>query len=320
MRAPRRLGPRGRHPRRCAWTRCGRSAIAPFGIDLDGLDVEALTETLRALPPEQPRRPGLRERAGPHADQPAHEHRLRRSAPATCRELALGWCTYNGDHMSMYNPNVSIPKTLVKFLVGWAAEQRVRRRGPARRCSTSSPREISPELLPTDADGRDRAGDRERRSAPTSCTTSSCTTSCATARRRRRSSSWPSTPTFDRDVPAGRAAAAGCGCSCGASSPTSSSGRACRTARRSARSACRRAATGMPSDASAASVVRGNGRMISTEYDVVSCVQLPGWQSSRSLSVVGSFSYRSSRTNSIASSPVLTRPSSCAHERRGESA
>ena len=37
-------------------------------------------------------------------------------------ELALGWCTYNGDHMSMYNPNVSIPKTLVKFLVRWAAE------------------------------------------------------------------------------------------------------------------------------------------------------------------------------------------------------
>ena len=37
-------------------------------------------------------------------------------------ELALGWATYNGDHMSMYNPNVSIPKTLVKFLVRWAAE------------------------------------------------------------------------------------------------------------------------------------------------------------------------------------------------------
>ena len=45
-------------------------------------------------------------------------------------ELALGWCTYNGDHMSMYNPNSSIPKTLVKFLVDWAAAQRVRRRGP----------------------------------------------------------------------------------------------------------------------------------------------------------------------------------------------
>src|SRR6185369_14133428 len=37
-------------------------------------------------------------------------------------ELALGWCTYNGDHISMYNPNVSIPKTLVKFLVRWAAQ------------------------------------------------------------------------------------------------------------------------------------------------------------------------------------------------------
>lgn len=37
-------------------------------------------------------------------------------------ELALGWATYNGDHMSMYAVNASIPKTLVKYLVGWAAE------------------------------------------------------------------------------------------------------------------------------------------------------------------------------------------------------
>src|SRR5262249_2795143 len=37
-------------------------------------------------------------------------------------ELALGWCTYNADHMSGYNPNASIPKTLVKFLIRWAAE------------------------------------------------------------------------------------------------------------------------------------------------------------------------------------------------------
>ena len=36
-------------------------------------------------------------------------------------ELALGWCTYNGDHMSMYGVNASIPKTLVKYLVKWAA-------------------------------------------------------------------------------------------------------------------------------------------------------------------------------------------------------
>lgn len=37
-------------------------------------------------------------------------------------ELCLGWCTYNGDHMSMYAVNVSIPKTLVKYLVSYFAE------------------------------------------------------------------------------------------------------------------------------------------------------------------------------------------------------
>ncbi|MDO4510457.1 MAG: NAD(+) synthase, partial [Bacteroidales bacterium] len=36
-------------------------------------------------------------------------------------ELALGWATYNGDHMSMYNVNASIPKTLAKYLVEWFA-------------------------------------------------------------------------------------------------------------------------------------------------------------------------------------------------------
>ena len=37
-------------------------------------------------------------------------------------ELALGWATYNGDHMSMYGVNASIPKTLVRYLVNWVAE------------------------------------------------------------------------------------------------------------------------------------------------------------------------------------------------------
>lgn len=36
-------------------------------------------------------------------------------------ELALGWCTYNADHMSMYGVNVSVPKTLIKSLIGWYA-------------------------------------------------------------------------------------------------------------------------------------------------------------------------------------------------------
>ena len=40
-------------------------------------------------------------------------------------ELALGWATYNGDHMSMYGVNGSIPKTLVKYLVEWVANHKV---------------------------------------------------------------------------------------------------------------------------------------------------------------------------------------------------
>ena len=37
-------------------------------------------------------------------------------------ELALGWCTYNGDHMSMYGVNASIPKTLVRHLMGYLSQ------------------------------------------------------------------------------------------------------------------------------------------------------------------------------------------------------
>jgi NAD+ synthase (glutamine-hydrolysing) len=38
-------------------------------------------------------------------------------------ELALGWCTYNADHMSMYNVNGGVPKSLVKSLIRWYADQ-----------------------------------------------------------------------------------------------------------------------------------------------------------------------------------------------------
>ena len=37
-------------------------------------------------------------------------------------ELALGWCTYNGDHMSMYHVSAGVPKTLVKYLIEWCAD------------------------------------------------------------------------------------------------------------------------------------------------------------------------------------------------------
>ena len=38
-------------------------------------------------------------------------------------ELALGWATYNGDHMSMYGVNASVPKTLVRYLVAYFANE-----------------------------------------------------------------------------------------------------------------------------------------------------------------------------------------------------
>lgn len=67
-------------------------------------------------------------------------------------ELALGWATYNGDHMSMYGVNVGVPKTLVKYLVRWYA----------RACGDTELHDtlmsvvetpISPELTPPDAKG-----------------------------------------------------------------------------------------------------------------------------------------------------------------------
>lgn len=67
-------------------------------------------------------------------------------------ELALGWATYNGDHMSMYGVNASIPKTLVKYLVKWVAEHKVDKSSEVTLLDiVDTP--ISPELIPADAEG-----------------------------------------------------------------------------------------------------------------------------------------------------------------------
>lgn len=68
-------------------------------------------------------------------------------------ELAIGWCTYNGDHMSMYGVNGSIPKTLVKLLVRWAANNQFEGATRVTLLDIFNT-EISPELLPTDKDGK----------------------------------------------------------------------------------------------------------------------------------------------------------------------
>ena len=67
-------------------------------------------------------------------------------------ELALGWATYNGDHMSMYGVNVSIPKTLVRHLVAWVAESIIDDTSQATLMDiVDTP--ISPELIPADENG-----------------------------------------------------------------------------------------------------------------------------------------------------------------------
>ncbi len=124
----------------------------PFGIPLEGLTVEELSVRLCKVPPDR-REDLVFENV---------QARMRTSllmnngfviGTGDVSELALGWCTYNADHMSMYNPNSSIPKTLVKFLVDWAARHEFE--GEARRTLLDIVDTlISPELLPIGPDGQ----------------------------------------------------------------------------------------------------------------------------------------------------------------------
>lgn len=68
-------------------------------------------------------------------------------------ELALGWATYNGDHMSMYAVNTSVPKTLVRHLVHWVAIH-VADEESRETLLDIVETPISPELLPADAEGK----------------------------------------------------------------------------------------------------------------------------------------------------------------------
>jgi NAD+ synthase (glutamine-hydrolysing) len=125
---------------------------APFGIDCRGLDVPGFKAALARVPREA-RQDLVFENV---------QARLRTFllmskgfviGTGDLSEQALGWSTYNGDHMSMYNPNCSIPKTLVKFLVRYAAENEFEE-GPVRETLLSIVETtISPELLPAAAGG-----------------------------------------------------------------------------------------------------------------------------------------------------------------------
>ncbi len=121
---------------------------APFGIDPAELSVEAFSERLKDVPAD----------AGDLTFENV-QARVRTFllmsrgfvlGTGDMSELALGWCTYNADHMSMYNVNCSVPKTLVAFLVRHAADTEFD--GPARATLHSvADTVISPELLPARA-------------------------------------------------------------------------------------------------------------------------------------------------------------------------
>jgi len=130
----------------------------PFGIDLDGLDVESFTAKLVAAQDNAVA-------TGTELKDLYFENvqaRMRTKilmdngfviGTGDVSELAKGWCTYNGDHMSMYNVNCSVPKTLVKFLVHWAALKVFD--GDTRVTLVDIVEtEISPELLPAGKDGK----------------------------------------------------------------------------------------------------------------------------------------------------------------------
>jgi len=124
----------------------------PFGIDLDGLTVEQLTSRLQNL-----QRDLCQDLVFENVQARMRTSILMNAGfvigTGDLSEIALGWSTYNGDHMSMYNPNSSIPKTLVKFLIRWAAEHEFD--GEARKTLLDIvATEISPELLPAAVDGK----------------------------------------------------------------------------------------------------------------------------------------------------------------------
>ena len=132
---------------------------SPFGIDCRGIDVASFRAALARVPPKD------------RCDLTFEnvQARLRTFllmskgfvvGTGDLSELALGWSTYNGDHMSMYNPNCSIPKTLVRFLVRYWRSINSRPARCGRHCCRSSTRRFPGALAGRRRRPRDRAVDR----------------------------------------------------------------------------------------------------------------------------------------------------------------
>lgn len=81
----------------------------------------------------------------------ANKHNCLLVGTGDLSELAMGWCTYNGDHMSMYGVNASVPKTLVRYLVDYVASISDNKTKAILLDVLDTP--VSPELLPPDENG-----------------------------------------------------------------------------------------------------------------------------------------------------------------------
>jgi NAD+ synthase (glutamine-hydrolysing) len=125
---------------------------APFGIDCRTMDVPTFKTALSRVPRE--RRQDLTfENVQARLRTLLLMSRGFVVGTGDLSELALGWCTYNADHMSMYNPNCSIPKTLVRFLVEYVARSEFPAGAVRETLLSIVATTISPELLPVAADG-----------------------------------------------------------------------------------------------------------------------------------------------------------------------
>lgn len=129
----------------------------PFGIDLEGagtdrLTLDAFREKLHAVPVGQ-RHDLVFENVQARIRTMLLMSRGFVLGTGDLSEQALGWSTYNGDHMSMYNVNTSIPKTLVRFLVKYIAQHELDAAAQDILMGiVDTP--ISPELLPAPRDGK----------------------------------------------------------------------------------------------------------------------------------------------------------------------
>jgi NAD+ synthase (glutamine-hydrolysing) len=124
----------------------------PFGIDCRDMDVECFREALAKVP-RAVRTDLTFENVQARLRTFLLMSRGFVVGTGDLSELALGWSTYNADHMSMYNPNCSIPKTLVKFLVRYAALHEFPEGIIRDTLLSIVGTTISPELLPTSSAG-----------------------------------------------------------------------------------------------------------------------------------------------------------------------